>query len=201
MNKYFVLTGAIASIIYISHVIIGSILWKDYKHLSQSISDLTAIGAPNRVFLSRIIYFYAIFSLFFSLILLKNYNISKSFRVGTYLFFIMQIISLAYSFFPQDSLGSQITFKGFMHLFITALIIPLTILAPIFIGVGLKNEKELYILGNISVLCGILIFIFGGLTAIFFVKKNPFRGLMEKINIGILQVWIFLLSISLYINF
>ncbi len=77
----------------------------------------------------------------------------------------------------------------------------LTILAPIFIGVGLKNEKELYILGNISVLCGILIFIFGGLTAIFFVKKNPFSGLMEKINIGILQVWIFLLSISLYINF
>ena len=200
MNKYFILSGMIAVCFYTIHIILGGLLWKGYNHIMQPISDLTASGAPNREILNKILNFYAIFSLTFAIILIKDFNISKNFRIGAYLFLGMHLVSLAYSWFPQDLPNTAMTFKGFMHLIITALIIPFTILAPIFIGLGLKANEQFRNLGNFSVLCGVLILIFGAITAVFFAKKLPNFGIVERLNIGTLQFWTLILSYKLFIS-
>lgn len=109
-------------------------------------------------------------------------------------FYMLHVVSILYGFFPQDLPGSETTFTGIMHLVVTALIVPFTILSPLLIGLGMKKAVERRQLGSFSLLCSIMIFVLGGLSGLFFAKHLPYFGLVERLNIGTLQVWTFVLS-------
>jgi hypothetical protein len=191
--------GMVAVAAYILHVVLGGILWNGYNHLMQPISDLTATGAPDRALLQTILWFYAFPAILFGLcayLYLRSFA-PKVAQAGMLLYLIMQIVSFSYNFFPEDLAGSPATFLGTMHLAVTSLIIPLTILAPILIGAGFRRLEGFKGFGTYSIVTGILIFIFGGTTAMFFALQLPYFGTVERLNIGTLQVWTFLTALKL----
>jgi len=192
-------TGMLAVVIYLLHILIGGYLWKTYSHLQQPISDLTATGAPNRNFLLGLTTIYGFLALIFatSFTVLESKKHHKIVFWGGISFILMHIVSISYGFFPQDLSGAEPSFAGMMHLAVTVLIVPFTILTPLLIGFGLKKEKAWKTLGNFSLICGILIIIFGGMSGFFFAKGLPYFGLIERINIGILQIWTFVMSYKL----
>jgi len=192
-------SGMLAVVFYLLHILIGGILWKTYNHLQQPISDLTATGAPNRFLLLLFTNIYGGLALIFavSFTLFESEKRHKIFFWGGISFIILHVVSISYSFFPQDLPDAEPSFAGMMHLAITALIVPFTILTPLLIGFGLKKEKAWKKLGNFSLICGILIIIFGGLTGFFFAKGLPYFGLVERTNIGTLQIWTFVMSYKL----
>jgi hypothetical protein len=192
-------TGILAVIVYFFHIVIGGILWHGYSHLQQPISDLTATGAPNRNFLLGLTTIYSFLALIFatSFTVLESKKHHKIVYWGGISFIILHTVSISYSFFPQDLPGAEPGFAGMMHLIVTVLIVPFTILTPLLIGFGLKKERAWKTLGNFSLICGILIIIFGGMSGFFFAKRLPYFGLVERINIGILQIWTFVMSYKL----
>jgi hypothetical protein len=189
----------LAVVIYLLHILLGGYLWKTYSHLQQPISDLTATGAPNRFLLLLFTNIYGVLALIFavSFTVFERKEHHKLVFWGGISFIILHIVSISYSFFPQDLPGAETTFAGTMHLAVTILIVPFTILTPLLIGFGLRKEKAWKTLGNFSLICGILIIIFGGLTGFIFAKGLPYFGLVERINIGTLQIWTFVLSYKL----
>ena len=46
MKRAYLLSGVASPLIYAFTVILGGVLWHDYSHASQAISELTAAGAP-----------------------------------------------------------------------------------------------------------------------------------------------------------
>jgi len=198
-KKWILKSGMIAVAIYFLHVVLGGLLWKEYSHLQQPISDLTATGAPNRMFLLALTNFYGILALIFagSFTIFESKKYNRLIFWGGLSFILLHIVSISYSFFPQDLPGVEISFKGRMHLLVTILIVPFTILTPLLIGFGFRKEKVWETFGNFSVICGILILIFGGLTGYFFANQLPYFGLVERINIGTIQIWTFVLSYKL----
>jgi hypothetical membrane protein len=192
-------SGMLAVLIYVLHILIGGYLWKTYSHLQQPISDLTATRAPNRFLMLLFTNIYGVLALIFavSFTVFERKEHHKLVFWGGISFIILHIVSISYSFFPQDLPGAETTFAGTMHLAVTILIVPFTILTPLLIGFGLRKEKAWKTLGNFSLICGILIIIFGGLTGFFFAKGLPYFGLVERINIGTLQIWTFVLSYKL----
>ncbi len=192
-------SGMLAVVIYLLHILLGGFLWKGYSHLQQPISDLTATGAPNRFLLLLFTNIYGVLALIFavSFTIFERKERHKLVFLGGISFIILHVVSISYSFFPQDLPGAEPTFAGTMHLVVTVLIVPFTILTPLLIGFGLKKEKAWKTLGNFSLICGILIIIFGGLTGFFFAKGLPYFGLVERINIGTLQIWTFVMSYKL----
>lgn len=199
LKTFLLSSGMLAVIIYFLHILIGGYLWKTYSHLQQPISDLTATGAPNRLFLLLFTNIYGGLALVFAVSFTFLARKARHPLVfwGGISFIILHVVSISYGFFPQDLPGAEASFAGMMHLVVTALIVPFTILTPLLIGFGLKKEKAWQTLGNFSLLCGILIIIFGALTGFFFAKGLPFFGLVERINIGILQIWTFVISYKL----
>ena len=200
MAEKLTIFGALGVLAYVIHVVLGGFLWEGYSHLQQPISDLTAQGAPNRVLLSSITFVYGVFSIIFSAsayIVIKRFS-PKISRVGMLLFLAMHSISITYGLFPQDLPGAPVTFTGVMHLVITALIVPLTILAPLLIGIGMRKVKGFHSYGNYSVVTGIIILIAGGSAALLFANQWPYFGLVERINIGVLQLWMLVTSIKLF---
>jgi len=192
-------SGMLAVVIYLLHILIGGFLWKGYSHLQQPISDLTSTGAPNRFLLLLFTNIYGVLALIFavSFTIFERKECHKLVFWGGISFIILHIVSISYSFFPQDLPGAEPTFAGTMHLAVTFLIVPFTILTPLLIGFGLRKDKAWKTLGNFSLICGILIIIFGGLTGFFFAKGLPYFGLVERINIGTLQIWTFVMSYKL----
>ncbi|HSJ37701.1 MAG TPA: DUF998 domain-containing protein [Planococcus sp. (in: firmicutes)] len=200
MAKKLTIFGALGVFAYVVHVVLGGFLWEGYRHLHQPISDLTAQGAPDRFLLSVITFVYGVFSIVFAAsayIVIKRFA-PKISRIGMLLFLAMHVISITYGLFPQDLPGAPMTFTGVMHLVITALIVPLTILAPLLVGIGLRKVKGFESYGKYSVITGILILIAGGSAALFFANQWPYFGLVERINIGVLQLWMLVTSIRLF---
>jgi len=46
VKRAYLLSGVASPLIYAFTVILGGVLWHDYSHASQAISELTAAGAP-----------------------------------------------------------------------------------------------------------------------------------------------------------
>jgi hypothetical protein len=127
-------------------------------------------------------------------------RVSKLTIAGVLIFLAMQLVSLSYGLFPEDLAGAAPTFTGTMHLVVTFLIVPLTILGPMLIGIGLMKKEGLKRFGVYSLATGIFIFFAGGTTAMFFAQKLPYFGLVERINMGALQLWTFVYSWKLFRN-
>jgi hypothetical protein len=198
-KKILLLSGVLAVSIYALHVVIGGFLWKGYSHLQQPISDLTATGAPNKALMLLFTTIYGILALIFAV----SFTISESKKHhklvfwGGISFIILHFISITYGLFPQDLPDTAITFSGIMHIVITALIVPFTIVTPFLIGFGFKKEPNWKKFGIYSIITGIFILFFGGASGIFFAQKLPYFGLVERLNIGTLQLWTLLFSIKL----
>jgi len=192
-------SGMLSILFYVLHVVIGGIKWKGYSHLRQPISDLTATGAPNRNLMLSLTTIYGFLALLFavSFTILKSREHNPLVFWGGVTFIILHLVSILYPIFPQDLPGIKTTFKGKMHILITALIVPFTILTPFLIGFGFISEPLWHTFGVYSIVTGILILVFGGITAIFYAKKLPYFGLVERLNIGALQVWTFVFSLQL----
>jgi len=192
-------SGMLSILFYVLHVVIGGIKWKGYSHLQQPISDLTATGAPNRTMMLTLTTIYGLLALLFavSFTILKSREYNPLVFWGGVTFIVLHLVSVLYPIFPQDLPGIKTTFKGEMHILITALIVPFTILTPFLIGFGFISEPLWHTFGVYSIVTGILILVFGGITAIFYAKKLPYFGLVERLNIGALQVWTFIFSLQL----
>jgi hypothetical protein len=197
--RYLCAAGVVSVGAYVVHVVLGGFLWQGYDHLQQSISSLTGVDGPNRELLNNILLAYAIPGIVFGL---SAYLYMRSFapkiaQVGMLLYMIMQIISFAYKFFPEDAQGAAMTFSGSMHIVITYAIVPLTILAPIFIGVGFRKLEGFKKFGVFCIFAGIFIIVAGGTTTVIFANGLDYFGLAERINIGMLQLWTLLLALKL----
>jgi hypothetical membrane protein len=193
--------GAVAVIIYVLHVVIGGLLWENYSHLQQPISDLTATGAPNRVLLLMLTTTYGIVVFIFavSFTILESKKHSKYFRWGGICFVLMHVISISYGLFPEDLAGDSVTLLGTMHIIITVLIVPFTILAPLLIGLGLLKDQEWKSFAIYSVVTSIMILMLGATSGIFYANKFAYFGLVERLNIGSLQLWTFIFSTKLFL--
>ncbi len=192
--------GMIGVALYVLHVVLGGFLWKGYNHLMQPISDLTASGAPDKDMLGVITLVYGLLCIIavFGSFRYTRGHVPKIASAGLLVFLAMHLVSISYNWFPQDLPGAEPTFVGTMHLVVTFLIIPLTILAPILIGLGFRKVDGLKGFGLYSIITGIVIFVAGGTTSIFYAQKLDYFGLVERINIGTLQLWTFLLSLRLF---
>lgn len=193
------LSGMLAIVFYVLHVVIGGIKWKGYSHLQQPISDLTATGAPNRSLMLALTTIYGLLALLFavSFTILKSREHHSLVFWGGVSFIVLHLVSILYPLFPQDLPGAETTLKGRMHILITALIVPFTILTPFLIGYGFISEPQWHAFGTYSIITGALILVFGGITGLFYTKKLPYFGLVERLNIGTLQVWTFVFSLQL----
>jgi hypothetical membrane protein len=192
--------GMLGVALYVLHVILGGFLWKGYNHLMQPISDLTGSGAPDKALLSIITLCYGLFCIIavVSAFMYTRKSVPKLASAGLLVFLAMHLVSISYGFFPEDLAGAPASFAGTMHLVVTFLIIPLTILAPLLIGIGLRKDDGLKGFGLYSIITGIVIFCAGGTSAMFFAQKLPYFGLVERINIGTLQIWTFILCYRLF---
>ncbi len=141
------MTGVIAFISYASAVIFSPLAFPGYNWMEQAVSDLSAESAPSRVLWNQIAALYGICSVVcatcVSVFVSENKVSTRLFRVGMYLFTIMNWISNAgYAMFPLADSGKEIvSFQEVMHMVVTAAVVLLSIVSLVcLIAAGFRSN-------------------------------------------------------------
>ena len=103
--NYLCLSGILSIIFYLLHDVVGALNYPGYNWMSQAVSDLTATDSPSFVIASGSVTVYKIFNcLCCALLCILVKNEKKTFKLGVYLFSIMNFISaVGYALFPRSS--------------------------------------------------------------------------------------------------
>lgn len=182
------LSGIIAAIFYLGHVIGGRMVWSNYNPLIQPISDLTASSAISQPLASRILWGYDVFNLIFCGTLLvffrKYFPINKIFYSGLVLKALAELLAtLGYKIFPLADTGWGNSFQNTMHYAITAVIVLSYIILSILLTLGLSKTK-IYPKMTRFLKGFSIIFIASGFLTVLATQILPsYVGLIERINL------------------
>ena len=151
MNKKLInwlgLLGIAALISYAAAIIFAPLAFPGYNWMEQAASDLSAETAPSRLMWSRLSAVYDVGSVVCATciaIYVSEHKVStKVFRVGIYLFAIMNWISkVGYQMFALSDSGKEINgFAEIMHMVVTACVVLLSIVSLILLIIAGCRDK------------------------------------------------------------
>ena len=127
------LTGVVALLSYTAAVLLSPLAYPGYDWMAQAVSDLSAETAPSKMLWNQLAAPYNICSVVcatcVSVYVSEHKVASRLFRVGIYLFAIMNWVSaVGYGMFPLADGGKEIaSFQEGMHVAVTALVVLLSI--------------------------------------------------------------------------
>ena len=153
MNKKLInwigLTGILSFLSYTAAVVFSPMAFPGYKWMEQAVSDLSAESAPSRVLWERLSAFYGVGGMVcitcVSVFISENKISSKLFRLGVYLFAIMNLISnVGYKMFSLSDSGKEIdSFQEVMHMVVTIAVVPLSIVSLVIIIIEGCKDKQI----------------------------------------------------------
>lgn len=134
--NYCGLLGTISFISYTCAVFISPLTYPHYNAMKQAVSDLSAINAPSLKLWNILSTPYHLCTLVCATCIcigIRNLY-TRRLRTGIYLFTLMEWISaLGFNMFPLTKSGYAGTFQDMIHLFITGIVVLLSIVSLVII--------------------------------------------------------------------
>ena len=193
------LSGVVAAVFYFLHVYFGIQNYPNYSSMSQAVSDLTATDAPSFIIASRFSALYSMFAVlgctFLCLIITDQIN--KTFRLGIYLYTIMNwVSSIGYTLFPLSGKGYQGTFQDIIHFYVvTIAVVLLSIVSLILIFIGGRRNKETKTIAILGLVALLLMFLGSIGTG---VAPKEYFGVLERFSVFSVVIYTALLGLFGY---
>lgn len=158
------LIGIIQLISYTAAIIFSPMAFPGYDWKSMAASDLSAMDAPSRMLWEQLSAFYNVGSVVcatcVSIYVSEKKISTKLFRLGVYLFTIMNWISnVGYKMFPLSDSGKDIAgFQEIMHMLVTVAVVLLSIVSLVLLIIVGCKKKEMRGVGIWAIIALILMF-------------------------------------------
>jgi hypothetical protein len=200
IRKILLLCGILSSLLYAAMTVFVAMQWTDYSSASQTISELSAIGAPTRTLwmLPGAIYTVLVTAFGFGVWTSAGHN--RSLRAAGGLIVSYGALGLVWPFAPmhlRETLAAGGgTLSDTAHLALGAVTVSLMLLA---MGIGASafgSRFRFYSIASLVILfaCGALTFLDApGVAANL---PTPWIGVWERINIGVFLLWVIVLAIT-----
>jgi hypothetical protein len=187
------ISGVLGVLQFIVASILGGTQIEGYSFISQYISESYATGIPNSNYLRYMYVACGVLLALFGFMVSNELPKSKGIKIGFILFAIFYGIgTISTGFFPCD-LGcnpdpEMASLSQFVHNtsgFLVYAIVPFCL-----IGIGLASKKMMGAsrFPIISIVCGILAFVF--VLFLFSDPTGPFRGLIQRVIEGSILFWV-----------
>jgi hypothetical protein len=173
-------------------------LWSNYNPVSQLISELATPSAPHRIIMNILGFnVFGIYVILFSLGLYQSLKKHTLTKISLILFVISGLSIFTLAMFPCDEACLGTTPLGIGHNFLTvfpSLAIPVAIFLLIF---PLWRDRKWHWYSLIFFFeIAIFLAIFIPLIIIF--NFWLIRGVIQRLGLGILIIWIFIISTKVY---
>lgn len=195
MRKLLLLCGILAALLHEAMILFVGSLWDSYSSASQTVSELSAIGAPTRGLWVVLGAVYDLLVIAFGWGVWTSARGSRPLRIVGVLLIVSGIIGPFWP--PMHPRGTEFTLTDTLHIVWT---IAALILMTLAIGFGAAALGKRFRLYSIATL--VILFAFGALTGVDGPRvaanlPTPWVGVWERINMSAFLLWIAVLAVAL----
>lgn len=193
--------GIASSLLYVAMNVFVAMQWPGYSSTTQTVSELSAIGAPTRALWVGLGVAYTGLVTAFGAGVWASGHDNRRLRVAGGLLIVYGITGLLWPLAPmhlRETLAAGGgTWSDTMHLAMTMVTVPVMLLAIGFGAAALGRWFRAYSIASVAILLA-----FGALTGTESpnVPKHlptPWIGVYERVLIGVFLVWVVVLAIAL----
>lgn len=197
-NRYLLLCGILSSLLYVGMNFFIPMMDRGYDSLSQTVSELSAIGAPTRTVWVAWGFLYSVLFLAFTWGVWKGSTENKNLRISAILLLAYSFVSLFWPLAPmhlREALAAgEKSFSDTLHLTLAGVTVLLMVSAMGFGAFAFGQSFKYYSIGTI-----VFLLVFGLLTGLDAPKvetnePTPWIGLWERLNIGAFLAWVVVLA-------
>jgi len=188
--------GILSSLLYVGTDILAALRYEGYSYTAQTVSELSAIGAPTRPLVIPIYVAYDVLLIAFGLGIRASARSKRTLRITAGLIVGIGVVGLAALPFPMHVRGTGMTLTDTMHIVLTGAIVLLTLLA---MGFGATAYGRRFRLFSIVTLVTVVVFgVLAGLDGprVAANLPTPWIGVTERINIGAYLLWVLVLGLT-----
>jgi hypothetical protein len=191
------LAGGIgSSALYLAMNVAGAVQWREYSSVSQTISELSAIGAPTRPLWVLLGIGYSLLVVAFGWGVAASAN-NRALHAAGILLGAYGFVGIAWPFAPMHLRGAPFGLTDALHIGLGIVTVVL-ILAAIAAGAGSGARW----FRRYSVVTWAVVFAFGALTALDGPRiaadlPTPWVGVWERISVGAFMAWVAVLALAL----
>lgn len=199
--KGLLISGIMSSLLYVAMNIFVPMQYEGYNSVTQTVSELSAIGTPTRALWVAIATVYTLLVVAFGWGVWLSAEGNRRVRILGGLLLAYGIASTIWPFAPMHqrealAAGAE-SFSDTMHLTLAGVSVLLMTLAMGFGAAAFGKTFRWYSIATILTLL-----VFGILTAMDAPKvqanlPTPLAGVWERINIGVFLLWVVVLAIVL----
>jgi hypothetical membrane protein len=189
--------GIIAALIYIATDLIAAMLYQGYSYADQTISELSAIGAPTRQIWIAMSFLFNPLLVAFGIGVRKAAGDKRRLRITGILLAVWGALGFVWLLFPMHMRGAIGSTTDAMHLVMAGVTVPLMIS---FIALGSGARGKWFRLYSISTIAAMLVFgAYTGTQAARVQEQlpTPWLGIAERISVYSPMLWILVLAIVL----
>jgi len=165
-QKIFALCGMIGPFFYAMIWILGGILQPGYNHITDDVSTLLAVGAPNKLLFDLMEATYGILMIIFFASLHWTINKGKGSILGPGAFLVNFVLHVVAVFFPLDAGGGILSQTAQIHGILVGLMVFLSIVGLLAMWRRVKNVDRWKGYDIYTLITLIFLLIFGLLAAI-----------------------------------
>ena len=195
VRKLLLTSGILSSLLYVAMNVFVPMQWEGYSSASQTVSELSAIGAPTRQLWLLLVIPYTLLVVAFGWGVWLSAGRNRPLRVVGGLMIAHGVIGIFWP--PMHLRGSEFTLTDTLHI-VFAIVTVLIVMLEIGFGAAAFGKRfRLYSIGTMAILLvfGVLAGLDGPRIAANL--PTPWVGVWERISIGAFLLWVVLLTLAL----
>jgi hypothetical protein len=199
IRKFLLICGVLSSLLYVGMNILGAMRFEGYSLAAQSVSELSAIGAPSRPLWIALGVPYDLLVLAFGLGVLSSAYGKRALRIAGCLLVAYAMIGLPWMLLaPMHLRGIALTLTDTMHIVFAIVNVAVMFAAMAFGAAALGKRFRFYSIATI-----VFLLVFGALSGMDGPKvaanlPTPLLGVWERIDIMLFLAWVIVLAAVLW---
>lgn len=197
LRRALLVCGVLSSLLYVGVDLLAAMRWEGYSYASQTISELSAIGAPTRPLVVAAGLAWCVLLLGFGAGVWGAAGGKRALRLTGALLIAYGVVGFAAPFTPMHQRGAETTLTDVLH-------VTLTVVSVLFIllqvATGAAAREGWFRRYSLATLAVVLVFgAWAGMEGprVAAGQPTPGVGVSERISVGAYLLWVAVLAIAL----